>query len=226
MVLEVPAERPQAAAHAVGGVAHTARRVAQDALPVGPVVGNVAPDHLLDPPAPLDVEALADEARLEGRGRPRERAGPERGEGIVDGRGHVAERLEQRQEELLARVGAAIAERRHTLARRERREQVQDRGAAARRKAPGLREHGDAVDARPVERLEHGEGDGPRGDGRAGAGGRARVPEAIREAPRRLARRGRLDAEPGAVRDAHPGALERAVRAPAEVEDGRPHDAE
>src|SRR5262249_15261730 len=88
---------------------------------------------------------------------------------------------------------------------RARGDQVQHRAPAPGRQARGLGEDGNAVDPRPVERLEEGEpGSVPA------VGGRLRgVPEAIRPAPRRVPRGARLDAEPRAVGNANPGALER-----------------
>src|SRR5436309_13164703 len=90
---------------------------------------------------------------LRGRGPPREAAAHERRERI----GNiwlVAERLQQRQEELLGRIRPAIGEGTYALLRRASGDEVQDGGSAARRQPRRLPEDGDAVDPGPVERLE------------------------------------------------------------------------
>jgi len=131
---------------------------------------------------------------------------------------NVAERLEQRQEELLGRVGAAVGERTGALLGRARGDEVQHGGPAAERQARGLAEDGNAVDPRPVERLEQGE---PHS--LPAVGGRLRrMPEAIRPAPRRLARRARLDAEPRAVGNPNPRAFQRPRGRRAKDGDERP----
>ena len=206
MLLERLLEHPELATDTARRVGDPPRGVAGHALPVRAVVGDAPPDDLLDPFAPLHVEIVPDEEPLARGGAPREAAADERGQWIAHRR-LVAKRFEQRQKELLGRIGAAIGERARALRDRQCGDEVQHGGAAARRKPRGLGERGNPVDVGPVERLEHRQ----RGPAPACVGGRlGRVPQAIRPAPRRVRGRPRLDPEPRAVGNPHPGALEAA----------------
>src|SRR5256712_3966883 len=157
MVLEAQRERPEPTAHPLGRVDDPARRVARHALPVWAIIRDAAPDDLLDAFPELHVEVVGDEDTLARRGPPLEAAPHERGERICRRR-LVAERLEQREEELLGRVGAPICKPFGTLLGGQGGDEVEYGGAAARRQPRGLAERRDPVDPRPVERLEHGEG--------------------------------------------------------------------
>src|SRR5881628_2350457 len=110
MVLERVPEGPERAEHALGDVAHTPRGLTRDGLPVRPLIGGALEHHLLHAAATLDVKPVSREEALVGRGCPGEPAGHESGERIGGVRRLVTERLEERQKELLGRVGAAVGE--------------------------------------------------------------------------------------------------------------------
>ena len=107
------------------------------------------------------------------------------GERIGGGR-VIAERLQERDEELLRRVRPAVAEHAPALVAGERRDHVQRRGPGAGREPSGLGQGRNAIDVRPIERFEE------RERLTAGADG-VGVPETIAEAPRRAEVRVRLD---------------------------------
>jgi len=102
-------------------------------LPVGTVIGAAAEHDFLDALALLHPDAARLDGDLVRRGRPRERANGERAARIRRLLGHVAERLEQRKEERLGRVGRVVAQHSDILLDGEPREQVEDRRARARR---------------------------------------------------------------------------------------------
>src|SRR5256886_14019726 len=110
VVLQRAPEGPERAEHAFGDVAYASRGVTSHGLPMRPVVGRAPEDHFLHEPAALDEEPVCAEEALVGRGRPGEIAGHESRERIRSVLGLVAERLEEREEELLSGVGAPIGE--------------------------------------------------------------------------------------------------------------------
>src|SRR2546422_11653643 len=101
-----------------------------------------------------------------------------------------------------------------SLRARELGDQIQHGGAATGRQARGFGERWHAIDARPIERFEDGEGLARRV---ASFRKSFRAPQAIREPPRRRGRRAGLDREPRAVGEPHPRARERAVAGPGEL---------
>src|SRR4030095_17115680 len=89
--------------------------------------------------------------------------------------------------------------------RARRGDEMRARGPAAGGQARGLAEDGDAVDPRPVERFEQSDPRSVPAVDRRLSG----MPQPIGPAPRRLTRRARLEADPRAVWNSDPGALER-----------------
>ena len=122
--------------------------------------------------------------------------------------GAIAKRLGEAPEELLRRVRAAVPERGPVLVPRQRREDVQQRGARAGGKAAGLGDGWDQVHGVP------GDGRGERQRRRRAV--RGRVNEAVGRPPERVMCAPGQHADRAAVREADPRLAELAPRAAVE----------